>query len=321
MEDAGAELRALAEQVKERAKRFQVGADWLAERSIGTRIGGGAAWQGDNRSLYYFGPRPPGPESNSDQANWRHVSAEEAKDIVEQHAGLTYKDLYNPWEEMARRAERVRREVLAELEPVAQDRHYAFARDEIAALRTEKLNYTRNEAIESTRPTSFIVSRPDEVLATPLHVANLGNSLAASASATEVLKMLDDLADLTSRMRKRAKLTPQRTRSPGGSHKADAGPETATEAPVSAAPHGAAALLTVWVVLAAVGFAAVLKAGWLGHGKSSIWLKAAVVAVLATAIYYLARHLVGERWSKFAAGIGVFVAVFGVAAVVLDSLT
>lgn len=319
--DDGAGLRTLSEQVQELAKRFQVGADWLAARSIGTRIGGGAAWQGDNRSLYYFGPQPPGPQSDYDQANWRHVSEEEAKDIVEEHAGLTYEDLYEPWEEMAPRAERVRRAVLAELEPVAQDDHYAFAREEIAALRHEQLNFTRNEAIHSRRPTSFIVSRPDEVLATPLHVANLGNSLAAAASATAVLKMLDELADLTRRMRNRAELTPQHRRSPSTSARAADESQKLADASIGAVPRGAVALLTVWCVFAALGLVAVLKAGWLGHGKSSIWLKAAVVAALATAIYYLARHLVGERWSRVAAGVGVFVAVFGVAAVVFDSLT
>jgi|GEM_PF-2701894 len=311
----------LADRAASAATKFRDASNWLANRSIGTRVSSNKAWQGDYPYLYFKGDGVPGPESEYDVSLWEHLTENQATTLIEERAGLTYSELTNPTDELLAVAERLRREVLVCLEPVAQDDQFSFVGDDLAELRKRKLACSSLDVVESIRPETFIIEGFDPVIATPLHIAHQAEDVATFTSVKAVRELLDDLTDTVARMQKRAKLTPATATAPHQVAPEDRRPEA--NAPAASVQSGSISenvlLLLVWTVLVGVGFAAILKTGWLGDGKSSVWAKAAVAGFIGAALYFLARRLLNERFASFAVAFGVFVAVFGLAAVVFDS--
>lgn len=305
------EIRRQAQTAKAEATELMKGVDWLGDRSVGVRLGPQKAWQDDYRFLYWDGPDTPPPGSEQSQAGWRVLSEDEAERLMESHTGSTPELVDAPLEEAVNAAKALRRDLLGVVDPVVQERHFSFAETDVLSLREMKLRFSKDEAMEAIRPTSFIVDRPDAVLGTPLHLGLGTWVLAAQTSANAVEEFLDKAEDLIKRLANRARVSPSVPASvtPGGDLAAAGQPHT----------HLAVSLAAIGLCIgvSAVALVAAFDANWLGLKHAATWARATAAAVVAVVPTLLACALWNVRvWKAATSAATVFVAVFGIAAVV-----
>jgi hypothetical protein len=219
----------------------------------------------------------PSPATEDDQSSWTHLSEAEARALIEKQAGSSFAALDLACKELLEDAGRVRQDILAFLEPIAQDDHFSFARDGIADLQKRTLSRSTHQALKAMTPRAFIVDDVDTPIRPPLHLLYLARATAARHSAAAVQTMLDDLNDMTTKMSNRAQLgaspakTTVSTALPGG----QPGPPHITDGSPSAPSMGL-------VLVGALDLAAVVLAFLFG---APAWASVAVgAAALAVAL-------------------------------------
>lgn len=212
-----------AKKTRDMAGKLGAAAVWLGDHSISANIGD-RAWQGSSRHMYSRGLGAPPPGAENDESAWTHLSEHEAGALIEKQAGESFDALDRAQEDLVDRAERWRREVIVLLEPIAQDEHFAFARDGIAELQKRALRYSADRALRSMTPRAFIIDDLDAPIRPPLHLLYLARATAVGHSAAAVRTMIDDLGDMATKMSNRAQLEAPPSGQPEPRHMASGSP-------------------------------------------------------------------------------------------------
>jgi hypothetical protein len=269
----GGPITASAQRVIQLSERLLEGAQSLADRSIGARIGNQRAWQNDNVFMYYAGEGRPEPGDEYEPDRWRHLTEGEGRRLVEEYCGVEFDQVKPLLAEVRDGTDRLRRAVLAAVEPVAHEAHFSFAQEGLAAVRKQRIEVTPAEAADAYKPGHFILDDIDTRIGTPLHIANAAWAAAAHRTAQNAMAVVTQLQDLVATMQNRTKLR-------GGPAP---GPAPTSDRAAPAAPD-ASPLLTrlavfcIWTLIAGTGYGAILAAGWLGDGGRAVPAKAAAAA-------------------------------------------
>lgn len=297
LDDVRPEILRQAERTDDLADTLGAAAASLGERSISVTMGD-RSWQGSFRHLYAaelgVGRPLPGTE---DDPSWAHLSEAEARTLIEKQAGSSFDALDQTWKELLSRAERLRRDVLAFLEPIAQDDHFTFAREGIVDLQRRALSHSAHQALASMTPKAFIVDDLDTPVRPPLHLLYVARANAVRRSAAAVRTMIEDLGDMVMKMCNRAKLraSPAKTSASTVLSGAQPGPQHITDGSPSAP--------SIWLVLiAALNLAAAILAFVFG---APAWASAAVCGA-ALAVALLRHHLIPRPkvWAIALCGLG-----------------